>query len=111
GLGIYGVVSYAVARRRREIGIRMALGANAAGVVRVVVRQAAALVGTGIVVGLAASAWASRLAAALLYGLAPGDPLTLGSAALVLLAVGVGASWAPARRAVRIDPARVLREG
>jgi putative ABC transport system permease protein len=111
GLGIYGVVAYAVSRRQREIGIRTALGASSGRVVRVVVRQAAVLVAIGVVAGLVLSVWASRFAATLLYGLAPGDPVTLGSAAATLVAVALLASWLPSRRAARIDPARVLREG
>jgi putative ABC transport system permease protein len=111
GLGIYGVVAYAVSRRRREIGIRTALGASSGSVVRVVVQQTAVLVAIGVTAGLVLSVWASRFAATLLYGLAPGDPITLGAAAATLVAVAVLASWLPSRRAVRIDPARVLREG
>ncbi|HEY6358564.1 MAG TPA: FtsX-like permease family protein, partial [Vicinamibacterales bacterium] len=111
GLGIYSVVAYAVSRRLREIGIRTALGASSGRIVRLIVRQAALLVAIGVVTGLVLSVWASHLAATLLYGLAPGDPVTLGSAAVVLVAVAVLASWLPSRRAARIDPSRVLREG
>jgi predicted permease len=111
GLGLYGVTSYAVNRRRTEIGIRMALGAAPGGVIRMVLRRVAILVGIGVIIGAAASAWAARFVATLLFGLQPRDPGTLVFAALVLLAIGAMAGWLPARRASRIDPARALREG
>jgi ABC-type antimicrobial peptide transport system permease subunit len=110
-LGLYGVTSYAVSRRRTEIGIRMALGAAPGGVVRMVLRRVALLVGVGVIVGASASLWASKFVATLLYGLQPRDPFTLIAAALVLSLIGAVAGWIPARRAARIDPARVLREG
>jgi len=109
-LGLYGVTSYAVSRRRTELGIRIALGAAPGGVVRLVLRRVAALVGTGVVVGGAASLLAAKYVATLLYGLQPRDPLTFGGAAAILCAIGALAGWLPARRASRIDPARVLRE-
>jgi predicted permease len=111
GLGLYGVTSYAVSRRRTEIGIRMALGAAPGGVVRLVLRRVAVLVAVGVVVGAGISMWASRFVTTLLYGLQPRDPGTLIVAALVLSFIGAMAGWIPARRAARIDPARVLREG
>jgi predicted permease len=111
GLGLYGVTAYAVSRRRTEIGIRMALGAAPGGVVRLILWRAAGLIGFGIVVGGAVSVWASRFVAPLLYGLEPHDPLTLVAASGVLAVIGLLAGWLPARRASRIDPARVLREG
>jgi predicted permease len=111
GLGLYGVTSYAVNRRRTELGIRMALGAAPGGVVRLVLLRVAILVSAGVVAGGAVS-WASaRLVATLLYGLQPQDPFTLAGAAVLLGAIGALAGWLPARRASRIDPARVLREG
>ena len=108
-LGLFGVTAYAVSRRRREIGIRMALGAAPAGVVRLVLSQVTALVGVGIVIGAGVSIWASRFIASLLYGLEPRDPATLIGAMLVLSAVSTLAAWLPARRASRVDPAIVLR--
>ncbi|HSK11155.1 MAG TPA: ABC transporter permease, partial [Vicinamibacterales bacterium] len=110
GVGLYGVTSYGVNRRRSEIGIRMALGAEPGAVVRMVLRQVAMLVGAGVLAGGLASLWAARYAGTLLYGLEPRDPATLTSSAVVLLAVGALAGWLPARRAARIDPARVLRD-
>ena len=110
-LGLYGVTSYAVSRRQTEIGIRMALGANPAGVVRLVLRRVASLVAVGVMVGAALSLWASRFVSTLLYGLEPRDPATFIGAAFVLAAIGLVAGWLPARRAARIDPTVVLREG
>ena len=109
GVGLYGVTAYAVSRRRREIGIRMALGSAPAGVVRLVLTRVAILLGIGVVIGAAVSAWASRFLATLLYGLEPRDPATLVGAAVVLTAVAALAGWIPAWRASRIDPASVLR--
>jgi putative ABC transport system permease protein len=108
-LGLYGVTSYAVSRRRQEIGIRMALGAAPAGVVRLVLARVTMLVGVGVMVGAGASVWASTLVTSLLYGIEPRDPATLAGAVLVLAAVGGVAGWLPAYRASRTDPATVLR--
>ncbi|MFI4945326.1 MAG: ABC transporter permease, partial [Burkholderiales bacterium] len=111
GIGLYGVTSYAVSRRRTEIGVRMALGADAGGVVRLVLRGAAGLLATGVAIGIVASLLAAGLVGSLLYGLEPRDPLTLAVATGVLVVVGLLAAGLPARRASRIDPAEVLREG
>jgi putative ABC transport system permease protein len=110
GIGLYGVTSYGVSRRRSEIGVRMALGAEPGAVVRMVLRQVGLLVGAGVLAGGLASLWAGRYARTLLYGLEPRDPWTLATSAAVLFAVGALAGWLPARRAARIDPARVLRD-
>jgi putative ABC transport system permease protein len=110
GLGLYGVTSYAVSRRRTEIGIRMALGAAPGGVVRLVLTRVTLLVGVGVLVGAVVGAWAATFVKTLLYGLEPRDPATLAGAIVVLGAVGLLAGWLPARRASRIDPADVLRE-
>jgi len=109
-LGLYGVTSYAVSRRRAEIGIRMALGAAPSGVVRLVLARVTALVAIGVAVGAGVSVWASRFVATLLFGLEPRDPATLVGAATILAAIGAIAGWLPAYRASRIDPAEVLRE-
>jgi predicted permease len=110
GMGLYGITSYGVNRRRTEIGIRMALGAEPGGMVWMVLRQVAMLVGAGVVLGGLASFWTAHFAESLLYGLEPRDPYTLASAAALLMTVGALAGWLPARRASRIDPARVLRD-
>jgi ABC-type antimicrobial peptide transport system permease subunit len=109
-VGLYGVTSYAVARRRAEIGIRAALGAAPTDIVRLFLTRAARLVTIGIVVGTGLSLWASTYVAALLYGLEPRDPQTLIAAACILATVGALAGWMPAYRASRMDPAEVLRE-
>ena len=111
GIGVYGVMSQFVSRRRGEIGIRMALGAPASGVLALVLRRAGMLVVAGIACGVPLSWWASQYAQAMLFGLAPRDPLALAAAAGVLVGVGLLAAWLPARRAARLDPAVVLREG
>jgi predicted permease len=110
GLGLYGVTSYAVTRRRAEIGIRMALGAGPAGVRRLVLARVLLLVVLGVVIGTAVSLWSSQFLASLLYDLRPRDAVTLVSAIVTLTAVGAIAGWLPAYRASRIDPAHVLRD-
>jgi putative ABC transport system permease protein len=109
-LGLYGLTSYAVAQRRSEIGIRMALGAAPSGVIRLLLTRVACLIGAGVIVGTGISLWASTFVGALLYGLEPRDPATLAGAAITLASVGVVAGWPPAYRASRIDPAAVLRD-
>jgi putative ABC transport system permease protein len=110
GLGLYGVTAYAVARRRTEIGIRMALGAAPADVVLMVLSRVSRLVGLGVLAGAGLSVWASTFVASLLYGPKPRDPTTLVGSAILLAAVGALAGWLPAWRASRIDPADVLRQ-
>ena len=110
GLGLFGVVSYNVGRRRTEIGIRLALGARPASVVWLVGARVATLVGVGIMVGLALSLWAAKFAGALLFGLKPTDAATFCGAAAVLALVGIAAAAIPARRAAHTDAAKVLRE-
>jgi predicted permease len=109
-LGLYGVTAGSVARRRAEIGIRMALGAAPAAVVQLVLSRVAWLVGAGVLVGVVLSLWTSQFIAAMLYQLQPRDPLTLIGSAVVLAMTGAIAAWLPARRASRIEPAQVLRE-
>ena len=108
-VGIYGVISYVVSLRTREIAVRLALGARPSDVRRMVSRQAGALVVTGIALGLGAAAATTRLMAALLFGVDPGDPATMLLAALLLALVAVAASWIPAYRASGVDPAQALR--
>jgi putative ABC transport system permease protein len=110
-LGLYGVTSYSVNQRRTEIGIRMALGADAQSVVRMVLMRVGGLVAIGITIGTAASVWASQFVATLLYGFKPWDPLPFAAAALVLALVAGAAGWLPARRASRINPTILLRDG
>ena len=111
GIGLYGVTWYGVSRRRVEIGIRMALGADAHTVIRLVVRRVALLVGLGVAIGAALSFYATKFVSALVFGLEPRDPFTFIGSAVVLAAVGGLAAWLPAQRASRIDPIEVLREG
>ena len=103
------VVSYAVAQRTRELGIRVALGASAHDVVRLVVREGMTPVGIGVLVGLMAALAATRVMQSLLYGIRPTDPLTLLTVTVVLAAIAFLASWIPARRATRVDPMVALR--
>lgn len=109
-IGLYGVMSYMVARRRMEIGIRMALGAERASVVRLVVGDAARLLVLGLIAGVGFSIWAARSARTLLYGLEPWDPATVGMAVAALGSVALIASWLPADRASRTAPTVALRE-
>jgi ABC-type antimicrobial peptide transport system permease subunit len=110
GLGLYGLTSYAVTQRRTEIGIRLALGARPRRVVGLVLSRVSLLVAIGVAIGAAISVWASKFVATLLYGLEPGDPVTLAGAIAVLAAIGALAGWVPASRAARIDPMDVLRD-
>ena len=109
-VGLYGVLAYLVGQRAREIGIRKALGASSGAVARLVLGEGLRFVVLGLAVGLVAALFTTRYLGALLYDLAPNDPLTLGSGALILLAVAAVAAWIPARRALRVDPAVTLRE-
>jgi predicted permease len=108
-VGVYGVLSFAVAQRTRELGIRVALGARRADIVRLVLRHGLGLAGAGVALGVAGALGATRALSALLYGVSPTDPLTFGVIALVLLGVSAAATLAPARRATRADPMGVLR--
>jgi predicted permease len=109
GIGLYGVTAYTVARRRLEIGIRMALGARASSVVRLVLSRVSVQVAAGVALGIGASLWASSFVAALVYGVRPGDVRTIAAAVGALLAVALIAAIVPARRATKLDPAAVLR--
>jgi putative ABC transport system permease protein len=109
-IGLYGVIAYTVTRRRGEIGIRLALGAQTPDVIRLMLTRIGMSVLAGTVVGLLVAVWLSHFAAPLLYGLKAHDPATLVMATATLASVAVLAGWRPASRAVRIDPAQVLRE-
>lgn len=108
-IGIYGVISYSVSQRTQEIGIRMALGARPENVLRLVLRQGIRLALLGAAIGLGGSLLLTRLLASELYEIKPTDPLTLGAAGVVMLAVSLAASYIPARRATRVDPMVALR--
>ncbi|MBZ5590627.1 MAG: ABC transporter permease [Acidobacteriia bacterium] len=108
-VGLYGTVSYNVARRTGEIGIRMALGAQRGRVVRMVLREVMVLAAVGLAIGLAMALVASKFVASFLYGMKPNDPLALATAVATLLGAAIFASYAPARRASRIDPMAALR--
>jgi putative ABC transport system permease protein len=108
-IGLYGVLAYNVARRSHEIGIRMALGAEPRGIVRMVVWQGMKLALIGVVIGLGAALALTRLIRNLLYGVSPTDPFTYIAVSIVLIGVAALASYIPARRAARIDPMQALR--
>lgn len=109
GIGIFGILAFHVNQRRREIGVRLALGARAPDVLRLVLRQGAVLVSVGIGTGLVGAAALTRLLSSLLFGVAPMDPLTLGAVAGLLAAVALVAAFLPARRAAGVDPMVALR--
>jgi ABC-type antimicrobial peptide transport system permease subunit len=108
-VGIYGVIAYAVTQRTREIGIRMALGAQSSGLRQMFVRQGLLLAGIGAVIGSGAAAGLTRLMSSLLFGVAALDPLTYAGVAAILIAAAALASYVPARRATRVDPLDALR--
>jgi putative ABC transport system permease protein len=108
-VGTYGVLSYGVSERTREIGIRMALGAGSADALRLVMRHAMVLAGAGIAAGLIMSWSLTRWVSSLLYGVSPGDPMTYAVVCLLLMGVALLAAYAPARRATRVDPIETLR--
>ena len=108
-VGIYGVIAYAVTQRTREIGIRMALGAEPGGLQQMFVRHGLLLAGIGAVLGLAAAAGLTRLMSSLLFGVKALDPLTYAVASVSLIAAAALASYLPARRATRVDPLEALR--
>jgi predicted permease len=108
-VGLYGVIAYGVSQRTRELGVRIALGAHASDVVAMVLREALSLSVVGIIAGGAGAIAATRALRGLLFGVEPGDPVTLGATALLLAAVAVGAAYLPARRAASIDPIEALR--
>jgi ABC-type antimicrobial peptide transport system permease subunit len=107
--GLYGVISYNVSRRTKEIGIRMALGAQRHQVLRSVLRESILLSLSGIAFGILAALIAARFVAALLYDIAPQNPIALGASAAIMLGVAVLACWLPANRASKVDPMVALR--
>ena len=109
GIGLYGVIAYAVSQRTREFGIRSALGASGNNLLGLVLRSGLALAGSGLAVGIGVFWGLSRLLGNLLYGIKPNDPLTLAGVSFLLLAVAALASWLPARRAAKVDPIIALR--
>jgi len=109
-VGIYGVMSYTMAQRTREIGVRLALGAQRRDVLSLVIRKGVNLAMVGTAIGLLGCLAVTRFVSSLLYGVAPSDPWTLASASLLIVTVTVLASWAPARRAAQVDPMEALRQ-
>jgi putative ABC transport system permease protein len=108
-VGVYGVTAQAVRQRLPEMGLRMALGARTADLVRLTMSRSVVLVAIGLATGVAAALVATRVMAGMLYGVAPNDPATFIAVPLLLAAAALGASWLPARRAARVDPARTLQ--
>ena len=108
-IGIYGVLSFTVAQRTHEIGLRMALGAPRAAVVRMIVGRATGLAAAGVAIGLAGGLAVSRVLASLLYGVRATDPLVFAGVSAVLLGIAVMAAYIPARRAAQVDPLTALR--
>ena len=110
-VGVYGTLSYSVSRRRREIGVRMAIGAGRPAVQRLVVLEGLRLVASGVVLGLVGTALATGALRSLLFGVGPGDPPTLAAVIGLVAAVALVACWLPAARASRVEPTQALREG
>jgi predicted permease len=108
-VGIYGVMAFAVTRRTREIGIRVALGASRAAIAQMVLRETVVLAGLGIVIGIVVALAASRVISSLLYGLTPTDPLSIAVAALLMAGAAALAGYTPARGAAKVDPMEALR--
>jgi ABC-type antimicrobial peptide transport system permease subunit len=109
-IGLYGVMAYTVARRRNEIGVRIALGAGQQRVVRMVIGEVGRIVAAGVAIGVLISLGATRLVVSFLYEVKPSDPVTILGSVLLLAAVGVAAAALPAWRAARLDPVEALRE-
>ena len=108
-VGVYGVISYAAAQRVHEIGVRMALGASRGNILKMVLRHGARLIGIGLAAGLLCAFGLTRVIGGLLVGVSPGDPLTYAAVAVFLAAVGLMASYIPARRAMNVEPLKALK--
>jgi ABC-type antimicrobial peptide transport system permease subunit len=111
GIGIYGLILYSVATRTQEIGIRMAVGAQAGDILRMIVGEGLKLSVTGLVLGLVGAMLVSRIGSSLLFGVTATDPLTFTAVSLLLIAVAAAASYFPARRAIKVEPTVALRQG
>ncbi len=109
GIGVYGVLSFSVSQRTQEMGVRIALGAQRADVLRLVVRQGVTLAMIGVLVGVAGAFGITRVIASLLYNVTPTDPISFGGVAIFLTAIAFVASYLPARRAMAVDPIVALR--
>lgn len=109
-VGLYGVLAYSVARRRREIGLRIAIGARPGTIERMFLKEALVVLALGVAIGLPAALIVTRLGSSILFGLSTHDPISIGLALAVLTCATVAAAYLPARRAARIDPIVVLRE-
>jgi ABC-type antimicrobial peptide transport system permease subunit len=110
-IGLYGIMAYSVNQRKREIGLRMALGAAQASVLGLILKQGISLVLTGVLIGFAAALLVGRLLSRMLYGVAASDPISVAGGAMVLLIIALLACYLPARWASRVDPLVALREG
>ena len=108
-VGIYGLIRYSIATRTREIGLRMAVGAQAGDIFRMIIGEGLMLSVTGVALGLVGALWLGRAASSLLFGVTASDPLTFAAVSLLLTAVAVTACYFPARRAMKLDPIRALR--
>jgi len=108
-IGIYGMIAYSVVQRRREVGVRMALGAHRRDILRLLLQRGFGITVLGIVLGLAGAFSLTRVLRAFLFQISPADPITYAFIAVIFVIVGVGASYVPVRRATRIDPMSVLR--
>jgi len=108
-IGVYGVMAYSAAQRTREIGVRMALGASANQVLRLILRDGLYVVSAGLIVGLCASLWLAQMLTGLLHEVTPADPIALLAVALLLTAIGLVATLVPARRATRVSALVALR--
>ena len=108
-VGIYGVIAYVVAQRRREVGIRMALGAGGGEVQRLFLQHGGVIAGAGLIIGAVAAAALMKLIGSLLFGVSPFDPITYGASIVTLGAIALLATWLPTRQATRVDPSIALR--